>query len=61
MNFCRIPTIITIIAALLVPAVAAQETGSHDYIVTPVEDMISEENLPFTPMSTGSIKQGETN
>jgi hypothetical protein len=35
MNFCRIPTIITIIAALLVPAVAAQETGSHDYIVTP--------------------------
>jgi hypothetical protein len=38
MNFCRITTIIMIIAALLVPAVAAQETGSHDYIVTPVED-----------------------
>ena len=61
MNLCRIATLILIAAALLVPAVAAQETGSHDYIVTPVEDMISEENLPFTPMSTGSIKQGETN
>jgi len=35
MNLCRIATVIMVAAALLVPTIAAQETGEHNYIVTP--------------------------
>ena len=47
-------------AALLVPTVAAQETGEHNYIVTPAGETITEDNPPVTPMIAGSIAQDET-
>ncbi|PKL62896.1 MAG: hypothetical protein CVV31_03540 [Methanomicrobiales archaeon HGW-Methanomicrobiales-2] len=60
MKLDRFATIIMIIAALLVPAVGAQETGSHTYIVTPAGDTMPEDNPLFMPMNIGSIAQGET-
>ena len=60
MNLCKTAMTIMFVAALLVTAVAAQETESHGYVVTPAGDAISEENPPFTPMTAGSIAQGET-
>ncbi|WP_292520325.1 pre-peptidase C-terminal domain-containing protein [Methanoculleus sp.] len=61
MNFCKTAMVIMIVAALLVPAVAAQETENHGYVVTPAGDTISKENPLFAPMTAGSIAQGETN
>jgi len=61
MNLCRIATVIMVAAALLVPTIAAQETGEHNYIVTPAGETVTENNPPFIPMTAGSIKQGETN
>mgnify|MGYP000901094784 CR=1 FL=1 len=61
MKLCRIATVIMIIAALLVPTVAAQETGNHSYIVTPAEDTVLKVNSPVIPMTADSIAQGETN
>ncbi|MBT0732087.1 hypothetical protein KH990_01670 [Methanoculleus bourgensis] len=60
MNLCRIATVIMVAAALLVTTVAAQETSNHNYIVTPAGETITEDNPPFTPMTAGSITQGET-
>ncbi|MFW5637798.1 MAG: pre-peptidase C-terminal domain-containing protein [Methanoculleus sp.] len=60
MKFCRIATVIIIIAALLIPAVTARERGDHRYIVTPAEEMTIEDSPSFTPMTDGSIRQGET-
>jgi len=61
MSLCRIAIIIVVAAAFLIPTVAAQETEIHSYIVTPAGDAILEDNPSFTPMTTGSIVQGETN
>ncbi len=60
MNLCRIAIVIVVAAALLIPTVAAQEIGSHNYIVTPAGDAILEENPPIAPMNSGSIVQDET-
>ena len=61
MNLYRIAIIIVVAAAFLIPTVAAQEIEIHSYIVTPAGDAILEDNPSFTPMTTGSIVQGETN
>lgn len=61
MNLCRIATHILIVIALLISAVVAQETGSHDYIVISAGGTGIEENPPFMPMTVGSIKQCDTN
>ncbi|WP_292490339.1 pre-peptidase C-terminal domain-containing protein [Methanoculleus sp. 10] len=60
MELCKIATFIVIAAALLVPTVAAQGTGSHNYIVTPAGDTMLEDGPVFMPMNVGSITQGET-
>ncbi|WP_292394978.1 pre-peptidase C-terminal domain-containing protein [Methanoculleus sp. UBA303] len=60
MELYRITTVIMIVATLLVPAVAAQETESHNYIVTPAGDTVLEDSPVFMPMNAGSIVQGET-
>jgi hypothetical protein len=60
MKLYRIAMIIIIIAALLVPAVAAREAGSHNYTVTPIgAELLKEKPLP-APKATGTITQGET-
>lgn len=56
----RIAMAIMIVAALLVPAVAAQETRSHNYTVTPAGDTVLEGSPVFTLRNAGSITQGET-
>ena len=60
MKLSRIATLIMIVAALLVPAAAAQGTGSHSYIVTPAGDTVLEDSPVFMPTNVGSITQGET-
>ncbi|ABN58004.1 MULTISPECIES: hypothetical protein [Methanoculleus] len=56
----RIATVIMITAALLIPAVAAQGTGGHNYIVTPIGDeLLKEKPLPAL-RSYDTITQGET-
>jgi hypothetical protein len=60
MRLCRIATGIMTSAVLLVPTVAAQETGEHNYIVTPARETITEDNPPFIPMIAGSIARDET-
>ena len=60
MTLYRIATVIMIAAALLVPTVAAQETGTHNYIVTPAGDELLKDSPQFMPLSAGSITQGES-
>jgi len=60
MKHYRIAMVIIIIAALLVPAVAAREAGSHNYTVTPIGDKLLKENPLFTPKNYATITQGET-
>jgi hypothetical protein len=56
----RTAMVIMIIAALLVPAVAAQEAEGHGYIVTPIGDeQLKEKPLP-APMNYATITQGES-
>lgn len=60
MKSYRTAMVIMAIAALLIPAVAAQETERHGYIVTPAGDTALEDKFVFVPMNVGTITQGET-
>ncbi|HQD26633.1 pre-peptidase C-terminal domain-containing protein [Methanoculleus sp. DTU007] len=60
MRLYGIATVIMIAAAMLIPTVAAQETGTYNYTVTPAGDTVLKGTSVIVPMNTGSIKQGES-